>query len=182
MFWLNIKREHLVGIDCTDPIKHKYNLNLSPNTKNLVIDEKRPTDIRILSITVNNRPTLLDIKNILLSLQKEYDSSEEVNIFTLNGKNVWLDSSTRLKILNRATIALNNNISVITLWFNNIKLDITPNKAIELINTVEDYASKCYDNTQTHYTEINQLKSIEACLQYDITAGYPAILNITLTD
>ena len=51
-----------------------------------------------------------------------------------------------------------------------------------LLTMVEKYAKKCFDNTQKHYIEIKQLESIEDCLQYDITAGYPDILNITSTD
>lgn len=47
---------------------------------------------------------------------------------------------------------------------------------------IENYAGICYNVTQKHITEIKKLTSIEECLNYDITAGYPAILNITLTD
>lgn len=39
--------------------------------------ERDDSDTRILSIIVKNKPTLFDIKNHLLSLQKEYDSSAE---------------------------------------------------------------------------------------------------------
>lgn len=39
--------------------------------------ERDDSDTRIVSIIVKNKPTLFDIKNHLLSLQKEYDSSVE---------------------------------------------------------------------------------------------------------
>lgn len=42
------------------------------------------------------------------------------------------------------------------------------------------YDKKCYDNTQKHYVEINQLETIEDCLAYDITKGYSDILNIQI--
>lgn len=50
--------------------------------------ERDDSDTRIISIIVKNKPTLFDIKNHLLSLQKEYDSSTEVNSFILNSEKV----------------------------------------------------------------------------------------------
>lgn len=40
-------------------------------------EQRDNIDARITSIIVKNKPTLFDIKNHLLSLQKEYDSSAE---------------------------------------------------------------------------------------------------------
>ena len=178
MRWTNIKKEYLVGLECINPKNDKHILRLSPNSKNLV-KEETDSDTRIVSIIVNNKPSIADIKNILLSLQKEYDNSAEVNCFILNDKRVWLDNLTRIKILNNLNNEVDSNIKT-TLWFNNYSVELEVNKAITLLKTVDNYSKKCYDNTHKHYVEINQLDSIEDCLQYDITAGYPAILNIQI--
>lgn len=182
MRWINIKSEEIIGLECINPKNDKHILRLSPNSKNLEKYEQDNNDIRIVSIIVNNKPTLLDIKNYLLSLQKEYDMSREVNCFILNDKKVWLDKNTRVGLFNLLNIEKASNTKTITFWFNNMSVEMDINKAIFLLTTVEKYAKQCYDNTQKHYTEIVQLDSIEACLQYDITAGYPSILNINLTD
>ena len=59
-----------------------------------------------------------------------------------------------------------------------MSINISIDKALTLLTAVEMYAKKCYDNTQKHYVEINQLETIEDCLAYDITKEYPDILNI----
>ena len=182
MRWINIKSEELVGLECINPKNDRHILRLSPNSKNIIQDEQDNNDTRIVSIIVNNKPSIDDIKKHLLSLQKEYDSSFEVNCFILGGKKVWLNKDTRVGIFNLLNIEKASNTETTTLWFSNTSIEIQVDKAMALLTMVEKYAKQCYDNTQKHYVEINQLESIEDCLQYDITEGYPDILNITLTD
>ena len=86
MRWINIKKDKLVGLECINPKNDKHILRLSPNSKNIEKSDQDNSDTRIISIIVKNKPTLFDIKNHLLSLQKEYDSSIEVNCFILNNK------------------------------------------------------------------------------------------------
>lgn len=178
MRWSNIKSEELIGFERINPKNDRHILRLSPNSKNIVRYEQEDNDIRIVSIIVNNKPLIDDIKKILLSLQQEYDSSFEVNCFILNNKKVWLDKNTRVGLFNLLNLEKESNTEITTLWFKNAPIEIEVDKAITLLTMVEKYAKQCYDNTQKHYAEINQLNSIEACLQYDITAGYPDILNI----
>lgn len=180
MRWINIKKDELVGLECINPKNDKHILRLSPNSKNMEKDELDDSDTRIVSIIVKNKPTLLDIKNHLLSLQKEYDSSAEVNCFILNDEKVWLDKATRVGLFNIVNLEKSSGVNITTLWFNNIPTKINVDKALSLLTAVELYAKKCFDNTQKHCAEINQLESIEACLAYDITKDYPDILNIQI--
>lgn len=181
MRWFYSKQEDYVPNICTNPQKSKYQLRVSPNTnfdKDSVGEQN--VDMRYLLIKTNNVPILQDIKTKILSLQEEYDNSAEVNSFYLNGKRVWLDKATRVGLFNLLNLEKAANTKTTTLWFNNNSIEIEVDKAITLLTTIEKYAKQCYDNTQKHYAEINQLDSIEACLQYDITAGYPTILNIQI--
>ena len=180
MRWINIKRKELVGLECINPKNDKHILRLSPNSKNLIQDEQDTNDTRIVSIIVNNKPLIADIKNHLLSLQEEYDNSAEVNSFYLNDKRVWLDKATRVGLFNLLNLEKLSNKETTTLWFNDKSITVNIDKAIQLLTAVEIYAKQCYDNTQKHYAEINKLKSIEEALAYDITAGYPEILNINI--
>lgn len=181
MRWFNCKKEGFVNMECINIKTDKHILRLSPN-RNFSIEEENEDDIRFIPIYINNKPNIKEIKKILLSLQKEYDNSAEVNSFYINDKRVWFDKDTRVGLFNLLNIEKASNTETITLWFNSMSVEMDVNKAISLLTTVEKYAKQCYDNTQKHYTEIVQLNSIEACLQYDITAGYPSILNINLTD
>lgn len=181
MRWFNCKKEEFVSLECINTKTDKHIIRLSPN-KNFILEDESKNDIRFIPIYVNNKPNVKEIKELLLSLQAEYDNSAEVNSFYLNDKRVWLDKATRVGLFNILNIEKASNTETTTLWFSNTSIEIQVDKAIALLTMVEKYAKQCYDNTQKHYVEINQLESIEDCLQYDITAGYPDILNITLTD
>ena len=177
----NCKKEEFISLECINTKTDKHIIRLSPNG-NFILKDESKDDIRFIPIYINNKPNVKEIKELLLSLQAEYDNSAEVNSFYLNGKRVWLDKATRVGLFNILNIEKASNTETTTLWFNNTSIEIQVDKAIALLTTVEKYAKQCYDNTQKHYVEINQLGSIEDCLQYDITVGYPDILNITLTD
>ena len=181
MRWFNCKKEEFVSLECINVKTDKHILRLSPNG-NFTPEGESKDDIRFIPIYVNNKPNIKEIKELLLSLQAEYDNSAEVNSFYLNGKRVWLDKATRVGLFNILNLEKSNGIDVTTLWFNTMSIKINVDKALTLLTAVEIYAKKCFDNTQKHYIEIKQLESIEDCLQYDITVGYPDILNITLTD
>lgn len=180
MRWTNIKKDELIGLECINPKNDKHVLRLSPNSKNMEKLERDDSDTRIVSIIVKNKTTLFDIKNHLLSLQKEYDSSIEVNCFLLNDKKVWLDKLTRAVLFNTINLEKSKGIDVTTLWFSTMPIRINVDKALALLTAIEMYAKKCFDNTQKHYVEINQLETIEDCLAYDITKDYPDILNIQI--
>jgi len=177
MRWFNCKKEEFVSLECINAKTDKHIIRLSPNG-NFIPEDESKDDIRFIPIYIDNKPNIKEIKKLLLSLQTEYDNSTEVNSIYLNGKRVWFDKATRVGLFNILNIEKASNTETTTLWFNNTSIEIQVDKAIALLTTVEKYAKQCYDNTQKHYVEINQLESIEDCLQYDITAGYPDILNI----
>lgn len=177
MRWFNCKKEEFISLECINTKTDKHIIRLSPNG-NFILKDESKDDIRFIPIYIDNKPNVKEIKKLLLSLQTEYDNSAEVNSIYLNGKRVWFDKATRVGLFNILNIEKASNTETTTLWFNNTSIEIQVDKAIALLTTVEKYAKQCYDNTQKHYVEINQLESIEDCLQYDITAGYPDILNI----
>ena len=46
-----------------------------------------------------------------------------------------------------------------------------------MLNTIELYASACYDNTQSHIASINAIKDVETLKNYDYRTGYPEKLR-----
>ena len=180
MRWINVKKEKFISLECINSKIDKYIIRLSPNSKNIDKGEMEDVDTRIISIIVNNKPTITDIKNNLLYLQKEYDNSKEVNVFVVNNKKVWLDKATRVGLFNVLNLEKDNNVKDTTLWLGNNSFTLEVDKAIKLLTTVELYAKQCFDVTQKHYNEIKELSSIEDALQYDVTKDYPNILNIQI--
>mgnify|MGYP007108811444 FL=1 len=51
---------------------------------------------------------------------------------------------------------------------------------IQLINMVSAYADQCFDVTEGHKSDVNDLTTKEEIQNYDYTVGYPEKINITL--
>lgn len=179
MRWFNCKKEEFVRLECINSKTDKHILRLSPNG-NFTPEGESKDDIRFIPIYINNKPNIQDIKKILLSLQKEYDNSDEVNSFYINDERVWFDKATRVGLINLINLEKNIGKTDTILWFNNDSITIDIDKALNLLSIVEMYAKDCYDNTNQHYSDIAKLETLEDCLSFDITSGYPNILKIEI--
>ena len=177
MRWFNCKKEEFVSLECINIKTDKHILRLSPN-ENFTPEGESKDDIRFIPIYVNNKPNIKEIKELLLSLQAEYDNSAEVNSFYLNGKRVWFDKATRVGLINSFNLEKSTGKIDTILWFNNVSITIDIDKALQLLSIVEMYAKECYNNTHQHYSDITKLETLEDCLSFDITSGYPNILKI----
>ena len=60
-----------------------------------------------------------------------------------------------------------------TLWYNNYQFSLNLDDAVEMLYSIEEYASMCYDNTQLHLSNISKLDIIEEIENYDFRQGYP---------
>ena len=179
MRWFTCKKEEFVNFECINSKTDKHILRLSPNG-NFTPEGESKDDIRFIPIYINNKPNIKEIKKLLLSLQTEYDNSAEVNSFYLNGKRVWLDKATRVGLVNSLNLEKSAGKTDTVLWFNNISITIDLDKALQLLAVVEMYAKECYNNTHKHMYDISKLKTIEECLEFDITKNYPQKLNIEI--
>lgn len=107
-----------------------------------------------------------------------YDTSDKVNGFKLNGMTVWLDKATRVGLMNSTTIAKAAGNNTTTLWLGEVKLEVDCDKAIQLLSALEMYALECFNVTAAHKKEVSGLTSIEEVEGYDITKGYPQMLEM----
>lgn len=64
-----------------------------------------------------------------------------------------------------------------TLWYGNMQFPLSLNMALQMLYAIEVYASACYDNTQAHLANVDNLETLDAVLEYDYTVGYPEKLN-----
>lgn len=106
-----------------------------------------------------------------------YDSSNEINIFYIQGLPVWLDKATRagLKLRFEAELAIGKTDT--TLWYDNMQFPLSLENAMHMLYAIEVYASACYDNTQLHLSNIDKLETIDEIKNYDYRNGYPEKLN-----
>ena len=110
------------------------------------------------------------IKKMMIN---NYDTSDEINQFTFNGVQMWLDKATRagLKLRFESEAAMGKTET--TLWYGDLQISLTLTNAIQLLYAIEVYASACYDNTQRHLAAVNQITTLEELKNYNYKEGYP---------
>ena len=110
----------------------------------------------------------------------DYDTSDKVNGFVLNGLLVWLDKATRVGLMNSTTIAKAAGQETTTLWFGGLKLVVDCDKAIQLLSALEMYAMECFNVTASHKAAVGWLMSLEEVEAYDYKTGYPKMLEMNV--
>lgn len=115
--------------------------------------------------------------NILLEKKiNDYDTSENVNGFIINGESFWLDKNTRVGLMHLVNCSKDNVQLVLKDKILTIPIDV----AKSFLTQLEVYAGKCYLQTQKHLLAINDLHTIEDIINYDYTKGYPEKINFNL--
>ena len=108
----------------------------------------------------------------------KYDTSSNVNVFSLNGVDVWLDRDTRVSLMNSTTIAKNMGQENTILWLGTVKITVKCDQAIQLLSALEMYALSCFNKTSEHRKNVEALSTINEIVSYDYTVGYPEKLNL----
>ena len=117
------------------------------------------------------------IKEEAIEQITEYDQSEDVNSFTLQGKQMWLPKETRVGLVNSVTIEKNAGKETTVLWFGGERYELSEDTALQMLSALELYALECYNVTAAHQAAVNALESVEDVVAYDYTQGYPEKLN-----
>ena len=111
---------------------------------------------------------------------EQYDTSDNVNSFLLNGVKVWLPKETRVGLMNSTTIEKNSGKEESTMWFNGICITVNCDAAIQMLSSLELYALACYNKTAEHKLAVSQLTEVSEVKAYDYTVGYPDKLSFTI--
>ena len=117
------------------------------------------------------------IKEEAIEQITEYDQSEDVNSFTLQGKQMWLPKETRVGLVNSVTIEKNAGKKTTVLWFGGEKYELPVDTALQMLADLELYAVQCYNTTAMHKANIISLESVDDVVNYDYTLHYPEKLN-----
>lgn len=125
----------------------------------------------------NEEEALAAIKADLIAQITTYDTSEAVNSFMLQGKQMWLPKETRVGLVNSVTIEKNAGKETTTLWFDGAKYELPVDTALQMLSALELYALECYNVTAAHKAAVNALESVEDIVAYDYTENYPEKLN-----
>jgi hypothetical protein len=107
-----------------------------------------------------------------------YDNSNQVNIFYLAGQPLWLDAQTRqtLRISIESYQAM--GIESVTKWFGGQQYTFPTIAWLQMLVALEVYAAEALNVTEQHRVEVQNLTTREEIEAYDVTTGYPEILNL----
>lgn len=117
------------------------------------------------------------LKKMLKEQIEKYDCSDDVNGFSINGTQLWLDKAERTGLYLRFLSEQANGNTTTTLWKGTASFTLNIEDAIKMLGKLEVYASACYDATHKHLAEVEELTDMDAILAYDFTTGYPAKLT-----
>lgn len=110
----------------------------------------------------------------------EYDSSTNINEFSVHGINMWLSKDVRVSIKMTLDAAKLQGIENYTLWSETQGFTLPIDIFINMLMLLETYASQCYNITAQHKINIKFLTSVEEIINYDFTKGYPNKLSFLI--
>lgn len=116
------------------------------------------------------------VPSILAAIDR-YDTSQNVNVFYLNGQPMWIDKATRVGIVNAINATKAAGDAQVTLGIGGLSLTVDCNIALQMMYAIERYALACYNVTLAHKNAVMQLSDADA-QHYDYTAGYPDKLHL----
>lgn len=120
--------------------------------------------------------TLKEAKQDKINSIREYDSSSEVNSFTIGNKQMWLDFDQRSRIRTSLDAYKATGASTMTKWFGGVEYTFAVQQWESMLNMLEIYADEALNTTESHIVAVEALDTIEAVDAYDITTGYPTKL------
>ena len=116
---------------------------------------------------------LVQAKEEKISELMNYDSSTEVNSFTINGQEMWLTRDDRTQIDESINAYEAQGASAMTKYFDGVAYTFELTTWKQMLNALIVYASEALNVTEGHKAAINTLTDIQDVENYDYTVGYP---------
>lgn len=118
----------------------------------------------------------------------DYDTSDKVNGFVLNGMlipwskddpnspNVGKRMGLRQNIADKVALGEKN----ISIWLKGMSFTMPCAQAEVLMRSIENYAYECFNVTASHKQAVSELTTIEEVEAYDYKSGYPKMLEMSV--
>ena len=111
----------------------------------------------------------------------DYDKSNSVNSFTVNGtQEGWLTPDERSNYKSSIDAAKLMGVSTLSFFLGNSLLTLTTEQAEMMLAKIQLYADQCYIVTKQHKMHVEALTSVEEVEGYDHETGYPERLNFNI--
>lgn len=126
--------------------------------------------------------TVEDARRELLRKIEQYNVSENVDSFIVNDQiTTWFTVQERLNYKQSIEAAKLLNIQALSFYIGDIKMDIAPDIAEQMLAMIQLYADQCFMVTKMHTLNVEKLSTIEEIDSYDYKSGYPERLNFILS-
>ena len=112
-----------------------------------------------------------------IDLIKDYDKSDNVNAFFINGKSAWLDKSTRVGLVNSLNMEKAAGRTESVLWLNGEMYTMNIDDALQMLVVLELYAKECYNITEQHIANVNAIEDLNKIWNYKYNKNYPEKLK-----
>lgn len=107
----------------------------------------------------------------------DYDSSSNVNEFSINSTPMWLSHDVRQQLKTSIDAHAALGIEQVTKIFDGREYTFTTAQWNQMLAALEVYASDALNTTERHKVAINNLTSVEDIENYDFTLNYPTKLE-----
>ena len=106
----------------------------------------------------------------------DYDQSDAVDSFTINGNTMWLTVEERQQIATQISANEAVGRTNMTRWFGGASYTFPLVTWKQMLVDLEVYAGDAINVTESHKAAINALTTVEDVEEYDFETGYPAKL------
>ena len=168
-----------------NPTTHEWYIEGNSITKNIsngvfsgIPSEQRLTEwgfVEWVEPTPTPEELLARAKSAKIAELEAYDDSE-VNSFSVNGKDMWLDHDVRQQLRISLDALSQAGRESVTKWFDGLEYTYQIDVWYYMLGLVEVYASDALNVTESHKAAINALESIEDVEAYEFS-GYPEKLS-----
>lgn len=123
---------------------------------------------------------LENTRALVLQDIENYDISDDVNAFMINGDKYWLTKPMRESLLTSLGRFQKAGIENFPFVLGSVQTQLPCDTLDGMITQLEVYATQCLGVTTSHQMAVAALETEEALMAYDYTQNYPTMLEYTL--
>lgn len=116
-------------------------------------------------------------RSMVLQKIQNYDMSDNVNGFFLNGSQLWLTKPMRESLLTSLNMFAKAGVDTFPFVLGDVAMELPCATLEQMLAAVEVYATQCMMVTAGHTAKVNAMRSEQRMLDYDFTKGYPEMLE-----
>lgn len=120
------------------------------------------------------------VRKMTAQYAENYDMSDNVNAFLVNGDKYWMPKPMRESLTMTLQEFVKAGIEVFPFELGGKFYQLPCDMLSGIVTQIEVYATQCMAVTKGHLTAISELETEEELEEYDYKTGYPQMLEFTI--